>query len=135
MQGAGHVGGGELAAVDRGDVVELDPLAALMLRANLAVRGWAGRATVHVKDYRELTLPRCTGTTAFIGNPPYVRHHDIAEAWKIMTDDIEAALMVRGLASMSPLADWPDGIASRVVETWACIEGERAALRDEARSE
>jgi tRNA1(Val) A37 N6-methylase TrmN6 len=53
-----------------------------MLRANLAVRGWSGRATVHVKDYRELTLPRCNGTTAFIGNPPYVRHHDIAEAWK-----------------------------------------------------
>ncbi|MDP3275669.1 MAG: N-6 DNA methylase [Deltaproteobacteria bacterium] len=62
--------------------VEMDPLAALMLRANLAARGWTDRATVMVKDYREVKLPRCDGMTAFIGNPPYVRHHDIGEAWK-----------------------------------------------------
>ena len=62
--------------------VELDPLAALMLRANLRVRGWTDRTTVLVKDYREIKLPRCAGMTAFIGNPPYVRHHDIAEDWK-----------------------------------------------------
>jgi len=62
--------------------VEMDPLAALMLRANLSARGWTDRATVLVKDYREIKLPRCAGMTAFIGNPPYVRHHDIAESWK-----------------------------------------------------
>jgi hypothetical protein len=62
--------------------VEMDPLAALMLRANLSARGWIDRATVLVKDYREVKLPRCAGITAFIGNPPYVRHHDIAEDWK-----------------------------------------------------
>ncbi|MEW6120682.1 MAG: N-6 DNA methylase [Pseudomonadota bacterium] len=62
--------------------VEKDPLAALMLRANLSVRGWSTRATVLVADYREVALPPCAGTTAFIGNPPYVRHHDIDESWK-----------------------------------------------------
>lgn len=62
--------------------VEMDPLAALMLRANLSARGWIERSTVLVKDYRKVKLPRCTGMTAFIGNPPYVRHHDIAEDWK-----------------------------------------------------
>lgn len=62
--------------------VEMDPLAALMLRANLNARGWTDRATVMVKDYREVKLPRYAGMTAFIGNPPYVRHHDIAENWK-----------------------------------------------------
>jgi len=62
--------------------VEMDPLAALMLRANLSARGWTSRATVMVKDYREIKLSRCKGVTAFIGNPPYVRHHDIAENWK-----------------------------------------------------
>lgn len=62
--------------------VEMDPLAALMLRANLRVRGLSARTTVMVKDYREIKLPKCTGKTAFIGNPPYVRHHDIGEAWK-----------------------------------------------------
>ncbi|MCW5223637.1 class I SAM-dependent methyltransferase (plasmid) [Verminephrobacter aporrectodeae subsp. tuberculatae] len=62
--------------------VEMDPLAALMLRANLSARGWTDRSTLLVKDYREAKLPRCAGMTAFIGNPPYVRHHDIAEGWK-----------------------------------------------------
>lgn len=62
--------------------VEMDPLAALMLRANLYVRGWSERSAVLVKDYREVRLPRCAGITAFIGNPPYVRHHDIGADWK-----------------------------------------------------
>ncbi len=62
--------------------VEMDPLAALMLRANLKSRGWGARTTVLVKDYREINLPRFEGVTAFIGNPPYVRHHDIEERWK-----------------------------------------------------
>ena len=62
--------------------VEMDPLAALMLRANLAVRNWTDRVTVLVKDYRKIKLSRCSGITAFIGNPPYVRHHDITEDWK-----------------------------------------------------
>jgi hypothetical protein len=78
--------------------VELDPLAALMIRANLEVRGWSGRATVHVKDYRNLTLPRCIGTTAFIGNPPYVRHHDIAESWKAWYSERFAAMGIRASA-------------------------------------
>lgn len=62
--------------------VEMDPLAALMLRANLTSLGWAERATILVKDYRDVKLPKITGRTAFIGNPPYVRHHDISAAWK-----------------------------------------------------
>jgi len=37
---------------------------------------------VVVGDFRELTLPRIAGPTLFIGNPPYVRHHDIPAAWK-----------------------------------------------------
>jgi hypothetical protein len=60
----------------------MDPLAALMLRANLSARGLTDRATVLVKDYREVKLPRCGGMTAFIGNPPYVRHHNIDKNWK-----------------------------------------------------
>ncbi len=62
--------------------VEVDPLATLMLRANAAVCGFAERLTVHLVDYRSLTLPMATGPTLFIGNPPYVRHHDIDEQWK-----------------------------------------------------
>ena len=62
--------------------VETDPLAALMLRANLSVRQLTHRTTVLVEDYRQVALGRCDGMTAFIGNPPYVRHHDIGDAWK-----------------------------------------------------
>ncbi|HHX84470.1 MAG TPA: class I SAM-dependent methyltransferase [Actinomycetales bacterium] len=62
--------------------VELDPLSALLVRANIAVSGLGHRATVHVGDYRDLMLPAIAGTTLFLGNPPYVRHHGIAPEWK-----------------------------------------------------
>jgi hypothetical protein len=62
--------------------VESDPLATILLRANAAVLRFAGRLTVILDDYRKITLPRVAGATLFIGNPPYVRHHDISEAWK-----------------------------------------------------
>ena len=61
---------------------DIDPLAALMLRANLAAAGLADRARVHVGDYRALSLPPVDGPTLFVGNPPYVRHHRIAPEWK-----------------------------------------------------
>ena len=62
--------------------VELDPLAAIMLRANAAVLGFADRLTVKLLDYRSLSLPKIERPTLFIGNPPYVRHHDIEKRWK-----------------------------------------------------
>lgn len=62
--------------------VEVDPLAALVLRANAAVHGFADRLTLVVGDYRALELPQISGCTLFLGNPPYVRHHDIEPEWK-----------------------------------------------------
>lgn len=62
--------------------VEVDPLSALLVRANIAVRGLADRAVVHVGDYRSLQLPEIEGSTLYIGNPPYVRHHQIEPEWK-----------------------------------------------------
>jgi hypothetical protein len=62
--------------------VELDPLAARMLRANLAVNGMTDRAVVLEADYRSARLPAIRGRTLFIGNPPYVRHHGIDASWK-----------------------------------------------------
>lgn len=64
--------------------IEIDPLAALLTRANLAALGFADRADIIVADYRMARLPAHPGATLFIGNPPYVRHHDItaeAKAW------------------------------------------------------
>ena len=62
--------------------VELDPLAALTARANLTVLGLDERSQVRVCDYRSFDLPPVPGPTAFIGNPPYVRHHGIEPEWK-----------------------------------------------------
>lgn len=62
--------------------LDIDPLATLMLRANAAVLGIGDRVRVIVGDYRSLVLPEIDGATLFIGNPPYVRHHQIAEEWK-----------------------------------------------------
>lgn len=62
--------------------VELDPLAALMTRAALAVCGFASRSSVVLSDYRSVKLPSRDGKTLFIGNPPYVRHHEITPDWK-----------------------------------------------------
>lgn len=55
--------------------VETDPLAILILKANAEVLGVSGRLTIAETDYRDLSLPAIDGATAFIGNPPYVRHH------------------------------------------------------------
>lgn len=61
---------------------DIDPLATLMLRANLAACDLADRANVHLGDYRALKLPEVNGSTLFLGNPPYVRHHLISPEWK-----------------------------------------------------
>jgi SAM-dependent methyltransferase len=62
--------------------VERDPLPALLARANLAAHGLAGRSKVLVADYRSLPLEPVSGRTLFVGNPPYVRHHQIPPRWK-----------------------------------------------------
>lgn len=62
--------------------IELDPLPAVLARANLAVWGLAPRARVIVGDYRDVTLGPIRGRTLFLGNPPYVRHHLLGPDWK-----------------------------------------------------
>lgn len=62
--------------------IEIDPVAALLLRANTAVLGLSRRTTIHVADYRAVSWNQSKGPTLFIGNPPYVRHHDIPPHWK-----------------------------------------------------
>ena len=62
--------------------VEIDPLAALLLRANAAVHGVTDRLTLRIADYRATALPEIDGRTLFPGNPPHVRHHAVAPEWK-----------------------------------------------------
>jgi adenine-specific DNA-methyltransferase len=62
--------------------VEIDPLAAIIGRASLAAAGLTARSRVVLGDYRQLRLPVVAGPTLFLGNPPYVRHHQIPGRWK-----------------------------------------------------
>lgn len=62
--------------------VELDPVASVLARGHLAAAGLAARAAIHRGDFRAWRPDACDGPTVFLGNPPYVRHHDISAAWK-----------------------------------------------------
>ena len=82
--------------------IELDPLAALLTRANLTAAGLDCRSRVIVGDYRRLDLGSCEGVTAFLGNPPYVRHHQIEPFWKewLTTTAASRGLPVSGLSGL-----------------------------------
>jgi adenine-specific DNA-methyltransferase len=56
--------------------VDIDPIATLLARAALAVLE-AQAATVLQADYAAIDLPAIAGRTAYVGNPPYVRHHSL----------------------------------------------------------
>jgi len=62
--------------------IEIDPLAAILLRAQVRVADLHRRTRVVVDDFRRLELASSVGTTLFVGNPPYVRHHRISAEWK-----------------------------------------------------
>jgi adenine-specific DNA-methyltransferase len=63
--------------------VDSDPAATLLTRAALAVLPVSSSQVIQ-GDYTTLNLGRIAGRTAFVGNPPYVRHHDLSpqgKAW------------------------------------------------------
>lgn len=62
--------------------IDTDPLALVLLAANAAVLGLAERTVVVRGDFRRAALPDIFGTTLFVGNPPYVRHHELSGADK-----------------------------------------------------
>ncbi|HZC64820.1 MAG TPA: hypothetical protein VE464_24555 [Streptosporangiaceae bacterium] len=76
--------------------VEIDPAAAIIGRASLAAAGFAGRSAVLLGDYCCARLPRAEGPTLFLGNPPYVRHHQIAAPGK---DWLRRAAREQGLSA------------------------------------
>lgn len=81
--------------------VDLDPVATLMTRGSLAAVG-ATSASVLQTDFTRLLLPTCVGRTAFVGNPPYVRHHQLTPAAKAWAQRAAAQLghAVSGLAGL-----------------------------------
>src|SRR5262245_21824325 len=76
--------------------VETDLLAAMIGTTTLAAAGMAGRARIAVGDYRSLRLAPAGGPTLFLGNPPYVCHHQIPAGWKSW---LRSAAAGQGLAA------------------------------------
>ena len=68
-------------AFPEADIVAIDasPIATLMTKAAVCALGFQNRVSVLRGDFTtiELPKPRQNGATLWIGNPPYVRHHDI----------------------------------------------------------
>lgn len=84
--------------------VDPDPLAALMTRAVMAVLG-ATRVRVLCESFLTLRLAEHEGRTAFVGNPPYVRHHALPVAVKEWAAETakRAGLKISGLAGLHAL--------------------------------
>lgn len=62
--------------------VENDRNLLVLLRANLREAGLDGRVSVVDADFRSIGLDKMPRPTLFLGNPPYVRHHQIPPEWK-----------------------------------------------------
>jgi len=62
--------------------IEAHPALSALARTAVAQAGLHRRVEIRDGDFLDLSaVPRC-GRTLFVGNPPYVRHHDIAPCWK-----------------------------------------------------
>lgn len=74
--------------------VEQSAEMAVLLRQRLAETGLTRRVEVIVDDFRRY-VPPSGGRTLFLGNPPYVRHHQIEPEWKAWYSTGMAALGIR----------------------------------------
>lgn len=85
--------------------VDLDPLATLMTRAAVAVLATGEDVTVVQDDFTRFRLPKTDGRTAFLGNPPYLRHHQIPARTKAWAQLAAGSLgnKISGLAGLHAL--------------------------------
>lgn len=81
--------------------IDVDPLASLMARANLSVSGFGDRSRIILGDYRCFS-DQVNGSTLYIGNPPYVRHHQIEPKWKewLATEALNLGISASKLAGL-----------------------------------
>lgn len=84
--------------------VDLDPVATLLTRAALAAVG-AKNARVLNADYLTADIPHIGGRSAFVANPPYVRHHAIDAQTKAQATLLAMSVghKISGLAGMHAL--------------------------------
>lgn len=82
--------------------IEFDPLASILARAHISASGFSNRGKIICGDYRNAEIETIEGQTLFVGNPPYVRHHQIAPEWKKWLQESARKLniSVSGLAGL-----------------------------------
>jgi len=97
--------------------VERNEAMLVLLRQALLAAGISDRVQVVAGDFRDAAWPRA-GRTAFIGNPPYVRHHDIEPVWKRWYGALMAGFGLRA----SQLAGQHLHFLARVAEV--CVPGD-----------
>ena len=90
-----------LPTVESVIAVETDPLACLIMRANAAVLKIQSLRVVRA-DFTALSFPATSRRRAFVGNPPYVRHHGLAADQKKRCQRVAADLGIKlsGLAGL-----------------------------------
>lgn len=74
--------------------VEIAALSSILARGHLAAAGLANRSTIRTCSYHEFAAPPIDARTLYVGNPPYVRHHQIPTMWK---DWLARTARARGL--------------------------------------
>lgn len=74
--------------------IDIDPVCTLLTRGHLAAMG-TQRARVLHGDFVRSDLEPAGGRTAFVGNPPYVRHHQLTPEQKRHAQRMAEALGIR----------------------------------------
>lgn len=84
--------------------LDLEPIGALMTRAAMAALD-AKFSRVICADYLTADIPDHDGKTAWVGNPPYVRHHDLTPETKAWAGAAakKLGIKVSGLAGLHAL--------------------------------
>lgn len=75
--------------------IESHPEMVALLCRRVAAAGLSERITVIEGDFRTVPIT-LRGRALFLGNPPYVRHHDVAPVWK---DWYRQGMAARGIAA------------------------------------
>ena len=81
--------------------IDIDPFATVITRAAASTLG-AVNLRVENGDFTQYKLAEVSGLTAFIGNPPYVRHQDLAriEKFKMKDEALSEGHRISGQAGL-----------------------------------
>ena len=93
-----------LACSDLSDrsTIARSTIARSTIARSIIARSIINRTTIECVDYRHATPPRIQGQSLYIGNPPYVRHHELSQQDKqwLKSKARELGFQASGLAGL-----------------------------------